>query len=529
MGDNDPRIDRVAAVQARTPMLPMILEQAEVMLSDLGNSAKRIVILGNATPGRGFVPAEGFALEIATDAPFIPGHFNTQRMFLGTVVMPFVPPSLKGVRCKRKTMEKMWRCLKPCDAMAMFEASSAEALQDLNECSDYMSLAPSVMGAPNTACLMHDSNSGMHFLVVTTHMLPHEDAIEGDISTYLSRRASEDKLTVAQALLPGHPVGNTMARWYKSQRVFRELLGRKLHYRLIRYFFPKADAHHLYTCDLSSMCRGENIAHMVTNVADRHNTNGTIVYYSNATSATLGHGAFVNAGPFKQSLWVNVPRGSLSGSGGITNASVIAAFGKADKLNAIPFTAPTDVYRTMSVLETISRARHDHGDCRDSEKFANVDYCDRYTHLSAPVAKHHSQKELAPLAMACDDSDCREMGDLVWRHYSIKPAHACCHYHHEHHHKTKSHACDLDSASMKHVSDNVAMIETYSPHELLDYVRGFENESTRRSFETLGVNLEHGQCDHVFLTPLFCLSDTASPGATLLADAIEREKRAECL
>ena len=527
MGDK--RIDRVAAVQARTPMLPMILEQTATMLTDLGDSAKRIVVLGNATPGQGFVPVEGFALELAPDAPFIPGHYNSQRMFLGTVVMPMVPPSLKDVRCKRKKMEKKWRCLAPCDAIAMFEASSQEALQDINRCSDYMSLASSATGEPNTACLMHDPNSGMHFLAVTTHMLPHEDAIDGDISTFLARRASEDSLTVAQVLLPGHPVGNTMARWYKSQRVFRELLAHKLRYRLIRAFFPKADAHHLYTCDLAFMCRGEEAAHMVTNVADRHDTNGSIIYYSNATRATLGHGAFVGAGPFKQALWVNAPRGSLASAGSNANTSLLETFSKADKLGAVPFTAPTDAYRMMGVLEAISRARHTEGPCKDRENFADVGCCDRYTHLSSAVAKHHSQKELAPLGMACDDSKCHEIGDLVWRHFSVKPPHACCHYHHEHHHKTASHACPLDSEKMQRASEAVTMIATYSPHELLDYVRGFEHEATRRSFETLGVTLSAGQCDHVFLTPLFCLSDGHPAGATLLADAIEREKRAECL
>lgn len=527
MTDANNKIDRSAAMQAKTPMLGMVLEQTNAMIEQLGDKVKVVVIGSNAVPGEGFRPLEGYAMELDADAPFVPGHYNTQRLFRGIVVLPLVPSALKANRCGRDQMEKLWGCLDPCDAMAMFEAASAEALQDVNRCSDYMSLAPSRFGEPNTACLMHEDTSGSYWLSVTTHMLPHEDVLGGeDISTYLMRKTIEENLTVSQALQPTHPVGKTMARYYTSQRVHRELLAHKLRYHLLKHFYPKLDVEHYYTCDVARMCSGEEAVHMVTNVVDKHSGGNTVVYYSNMIRATTNEGALVSAGPFKQSLWVNVPLAKgHSGNGTVAGKAIM----ESGKLGAIPFSVPHDTYSRMQYYEKIAMTRvlDPQGHCRDRENYADVECCGQYTHLRHSVIKHHSRKTIAPLGFNCEP-DCPDVGDLVWRHHTLAREHACCHYHHKHRCDKPHHDCKYDDVVIKKERKSVKTIETYSPYEVLDYARGFEAEATRNSFARLGVNLTNTDSNNFFLTPLFCLADDMPYEPTLAALAIQREKSSIC-
>lgn len=524
----DKRVDRSAAMQAKTPMLGMILDQSNAMLGQLGDKAKTLIIGSNAVPGEAFRPLEGYALEMEADAPFVPGLFNTQRLFRGVVILPLIPSALSAKRCGRQKMEKLWGRLDPCDGMAMFEASSAEALKDVNMCSDYMSLAPSHFGEPNTACLMHEGASGSYWLAVTTHMLPHKDVLQGeDVSTFLARKAAQEELTVSQAMLPQtHSVGKTMARWYMAQRVHRELLAHKLRYHLLKHFYPDLDVESYYTCDVARMCAGSEAVHMVTNMVDKHAAGNTVVYYSNMVRATAKNGAFVNAGPFKQSLWVNVPL-DKDADGSSTPAG--QAIAKSEKLGAVPFSVPNNAYQRMQYFERIAAAREfdPQGKCRDRESFADVEYCGNYTHLRHQVIKHHSRKLMAPMGMNCDPG-CPEIGDLVWRHHTLQPKHPCCHYHHKHYCDKPHHACEYDSAAVMKERKHAKTVETYSPYEVLDYVRGFETEATRNSFARFGVNFSRTEDNNLFLTPLFCLADSMPYEPTLAALAIQREKQSIC-
>lgn len=522
---NDDRLVVKPAVRARVEGVTAAVLQAQTMLQNLGpNGGRKLVLMPNARPGTGFTPLQGYALEMAPDAPFVVGDYNTQQFFRGHAVLPLIPDAMKDkLPCNAGLLRDKWASLSACEALKLYEASAAEALKNVNGCTDLMALQDadhSGGSSPDMACVMIDAGSQMAFLAVTSHRLPTHEALGNmDIGTYL-RVQAKDGLTVRQALLPGHPVGNTMARYYKSQRTFREIVARNMRHKLLHHFFPDADVSHLHQCDAAIVCDKNEAVHMVTNMADLVANGAAVRYYSDAVRATRAAGAIVSAGPFKQSLWVNVPQATVETTAcrprDVPPSATAGDIRAADMLDAVPFHVPTEHLQFTETLQRIAEMRNKQTVCKNRDRFADV-ICSGEeagkTHLSHAIVKHHSQSHSRAFGGSAGggcQTTCGEIGDLIWRHYAHYARPTCC--------PQPKDGCDYPGQQQEEIKRPPAhTVETYSPYEHLGFVHGFENEATRQGMAELGVNLNSSAPGHAYLIPLFCISSPQPVRASLTA------------
>lgn len=501
-----------------------IITQASAMVNGYpSGQLKQLCLLPNAQKGVGFRPLQGFALELAPDAEFRPSDYNTQALFKGAVVLPLIPSTLK-VKCSVNKMSKCYSAISAEDVLGMFEASRAESLSDINQNSDHLSLSPlSGDGEPSSVCLLNEPKSGQFYVLVVGHNLPDSSAIGGDISSFLDKTLDKP-LTVSEAFFPGNDVGTTMSRYYNSQKAYRALVAHKFRYRMLKRLYPEIDVDAYYTCDAGKIVADMEAIHMVTNTADR--VANSFVFYSNATRATLVSGSLISAGPFRQALWVNVPRGRGK-DGKLLEGGSSQAVRDAKKLEAIPFSVPMSS-DYMGAIQSI--VEHRAGTSSSTKgRFVEVVTSEGLTHLRSSISKHHSQANFGPMSVAmCDDDGVGGVGDLIWRHQAMQPLSVPCRTYHNHHHKDCSHhQCELHEkpkAAWETIAkDPVVTMETFSPHEMTEYTRGFESEATRRSIESLGVSLGAEQNNNIFMTPLFCATGALLPHASFAAMVITKE------
>ena len=446
--------------------------QAEKIIAMHGGNVAMLVLGANAEPGQAFKPLTGYAIKTTRDAAFVPGHYDTQNLFRGRCVLPLVPGAFLDQCGNAPEMDKMCKTLNDNAVLSMYYKAYAAALEDNQERSDMVSLRPSE-SSPGWACLLLDESTGSHFVAVEAHLLPHEDALGEDISTYLAREGAG--ITVSDAFFNQHPVGRTNVEYMRAQKHFREILCRHMRRKLVKHFFGEEIGRALASDDKDAA------AHFHTNIANLSPDGESFIYYSQMSEATMDYGALIGAGPFKRCIWVN-----YNGGGG---DSIV----KANMLRAVPFDMPTSIGVSGAVVKILDyRAKQEAGSnaAEDDENFAAVIRSeDGYTHASHAIVKSRDptgSSENGPLGMTRRTRSV--VGDLIWKHYK------------------------------HHTGQEIA---TVSPYEYIDYVRGVEFEGTKGALEMFGVDMVSGMSSNIALSPLFCASDPQSIMTTVaLAEAM---------
>lgn len=433
--------------------------QARRIIDMHGGDVKMLVLGVNAVEGKGFRPLTGYAIELALDAKFVPGHYDTQDLFRGRCLLPLIPPGVANEKTDT-AMGITKKSLSGKELLAMYQKAREQALEENNDDPDQLTLMDSTSD-PGWCCLMLDEATDTYFVAVEAQMLPDHDALGEDISTYLAREAGE--ITVSQAFFGGHPVARTMIRYLEAQNAFRDSFCRRLRAMMLQHFVG-------HTFDGQE---SDPAVHFVANIANKSPEGDSFLYYSNMIEGTMEGGALVHGGPFKRSVWVN-----WNGEGGTLLAD-------AEKLRAVPFSMPTDnsVPRT---LERIIESRAD-PEKRDKDDFAALSPGNKiYTHLSHELVKSlPSESGKGPISFGRREGTI--IGDLVFPHYK------------------------------HHTGDYYPII---SPYEYLGYVRGLEFEGTRNAMKEYGIDLTKAAASIATLSPLFCASDSPSIQTVLaLAEA----------
>ena len=444
------------------------------MQQTYGAAMRRLVISPTLSPKVAFEPMTGFAMELDLNAPFVPEYFDSESLFRGRCVLPLfgeenadfdqeIPHGYLNASEKHAD-----RILK------LFEGARESALDYSNSSGGSMKLRPSHKHS-DVFAILFDRKTCSHFVMVESHMMPAEEELDADISTFLARAASWKKITVSDAFFKGHEVGRTMIRYMLAQKSYRETLCRELRVSYLKFvmgeeaFEKRPSSEKVWSADQA--------AHFVTNIANKTPDGNGFLYYSEMLEATMSSGAFISAGPFKPSVWAN-----YDGANG-------EQFARAEKLRALPFDMP----KSMRMVDALAHVAHRRVAIQRSreipEELSNYAFATVET-VEDPSVNHIAHQLVGDVNVSSGPFARQNrseviLADMIWSHYK---------------HQYEKHS---------------RWLPLWYPFEMVDYVQGLENDKVSASMKSFGLNPEKSPHLSIVLTPSLYLISSDSPYASV--------------
>ena len=360
---------RVAMVGIPQEERQAIEEQALAILAEHDDLAVGLVLSGHAQAGRGYTPLSGYVAGLHKKARFVAGHYDLAQLFKGRCMTPLlalrtdaVLRELARVRLDGSTLaDAAIRALQNNEWLDRLENAEHTALDAVRASDTYLTLARSE-ATTSSLSIVVPAAGGVPWLVYEAHALP-----DGALRALGSNTdaASLTVLAEEMELVKGAPLtvdefffNPVMQNYYASQKAYRALVCRLVRRAIVEAVLGDQAAVEL-RLDTQLTGKDQDDVHFVTNTANERN-DGTFVYYSETLEATLPGGAYVDAGPFNESIWVN------------SDGTAVQALLQAGLYSMIPYATPMRFPRADVLERIVARRIASKEQSRDAEGIITI-------------------------------------------------------------------------------------------------------------------------------------------------------------